>query len=137
MGGIGSGRWSTTVTRPTTEGLPRLDVRALARAGALAPGTAATLTWGETATVSTEAPTDDPDHLTLRYRACAGLGRWTFVQEPVSLTRTPCTFGGSRLWFTCPGCDARCALLYAFGGLFRCRWCHRLAYASSRSGTTS
>jgi hypothetical protein len=132
MGGYDSTRWRMTVTRLTTEGLPRLDVRALARAGALRPGAIATITWGEGATVTTEIPHDDPDHLTLRYRACAGFTSWAFVQESVSLTRTPCTYGGKRVWFVCPACRNRCALFYALGGCFRCRSCHRLAYASTR-----
>jgi hypothetical protein len=132
MGGFGSSRWEATVTRATTAGLPRLDVRTLARAGALRAGTAATVTWGEGATVVTEVAHNDPDHLTLRYRACVGYKRWAFVQESVSLTRTLCTYGGERVWFVCPGCRSRCALFYALGGCFHCRSCHRLAYASTR-----
>ena len=45
----------------------------------------------------------------------------------------PCNLGGSRAWFICPavGCGRRVAILYG-GGIFACRRCYRLAYASSR-----
>ena len=49
------------------------------------------------------------------------------------IVRTPCNLGGSRAWFICPavGCGRRVAILYG-GGIFACRRCYRLAYASSR-----
>ena len=50
--------------------------------------------------------------------------------ESIFLTRTPCHYGGSRLWFECPSCDRRCAKLYLLGGRFLCRRCHGLAYRS-------
>jgi len=70
--------------------------------------------------------------LTLRYRT-RGLGEaWTSVEEAVSLETTPCTYGGERWWFRCPGCGSRRAVLYCLGGLFRCRKCHDLAHSSTR-----
>lgn len=50
----------------------------------------------------------------------------------VSIERTPCRYGGTRLWFRCPRCHARRAVLYgtASDGRFGCRCCMRLAYAS-------
>ena len=48
----------------------------------------------------------------------------------IQLLRTPCHFGGTRLWFKCPGCRRRCAKLYFCDGSFRCRRCHELGYAS-------
>ena len=133
MGGTGSGRWGTTVTRITTDSLPQLDVRALAREGALEPGTSATITWGNGASVSTEAPLESPGWITLRYMACAGMGSWTSLSEHVPLSKTDCTFGGSRVWFYCPGCGRRRAILYGLQSRFRCRACHRLGYESTRS----
>ena len=135
MGGHGSGRWGTAVTRMTLEGLPRLDVRVLARAGGLVPGTSATVTWGGAASITTEVPFDDPHVVILAY--CIRThpnGRLSF-NEQIPLLTTPCTFGGTRVWFACPGCGARCAVLYAFRGLFRCRACHDLAYASTRTSS--
>lgn len=52
---------------------------------------------------------------------------------PVRIVRTPCNLGGSRPWFICPalGCGRRVAILYG-GGIFACRHCYQLAYASAR-----
>jgi Transposase DDE domain len=52
---------------------------------------------------------------------------------PVRVVRSPCNLGGSRAWFICPavGCGRRVAILYG-GGIFACRRCYRLAYASAR-----
>jgi hypothetical protein len=132
MGGDGSSRWNATVTRTSTAGLPQLDVRALAREGCLRPSTVATVTWGNGASVTSEVNPDDADAVTLRYRTCAGPGIWRDVQQRIPLTTTPGRFGGVRRWFACPGCGGRCAVLYALAGVFRCRTCHRLAYARTR-----
>ena len=40
---------------------------------------------------------------------------------------TPTRFGGTRQWFLCPSCKARCRILYG-GVQFRCRRCQRLKY---------
>jgi hypothetical protein len=132
MGGVGSSRWTTTVTRVTTEGLPRLDVRALAHAGALRPGTVTRIRWGPDAAIATVVPPDRTGVLVLRYDVGIGSRRLLLVEESLCLVTAPCTFGGVRVWFACPGCGARCAVLYSPGGLFRCRACHRLAYVSTR-----
>jgi hypothetical protein len=57
----------------------------------------------------------------------------------VSITTTPCNYGGVRLWFFCPGwknnisCRRRCRKLYLSGGqVFACRVCHELTYESTR-----
>lgn len=138
MGGYGSSRWGTTVTCLTTEGLPRLDVRALARAGGLVPGTSASITWqsgdGRIATIITSVPLDQPTSLFLEYTILTSTESWRSIREPIALAGTPCHYGGTRTWARCPGCTTQCAVLYGFGGGFRCRGCHGLAYASTREG---
>jgi hypothetical protein len=52
------------------------------------------------------------------------------ASQHVPLERTACHYGGARLWFRCPRCDRRVALLYHRGGRFACRTCCRLVYAS-------
>ena len=111
----------------------RLDVRTLAREGGLQPGATATVTWYGGASITTVVAPNDADIVTLRYRSRTGYGPWRAVSEYVSVTRTPCTLGGTRDWFGCPGCGTRCAVLYAFLDQFRCRSCHQLAYASTRA----
>ena len=132
MGGSGSTRWGMTVTRLTTNGLQLLDVRALARADALRPGTVSTVTWGSRS-ITVAVPANAPQlmelsyHHILRGRRTAGK-----MRESVSLSRTACMFGGARVWFRCPGCDGLCAILYELNGRFRCRACHHLAYETTR-----
>lgn len=49
----------------------------------------------------------------------------------VPILRTPCHFGGDRLWFGCPHCVRRAAVLFhrpATG--FVCRHCAQVAYTS-------
>ena len=50
----------------------------------------------------------------------------------VWIERTPCYYGGCRVWFRCPRCEHRCAVLYglASDGRFGCRQCMRLGDAS-------
>ena len=73
------------------------------------------------------------DRVILIYRHRSGDGKWKDEQYPVRIERTLCNKGGSRQWFICPavGCGRRVAILYG-GGIFACRHCHQLAYASSR-----
>jgi hypothetical protein len=54
-------------------------------------------------------------------------------EQNIGVTCTPCHFGGRRVWFVCPGCQRRCAILFA-GYMFACKGCHRLKYESQRSG---
>lgn len=42
----------------------------------------------------------------------------------VHVTTTPCNFGGTRLWFLCPSCGRRCAILYPV----LCRKCRKGRY---------
>ena len=132
MGGPGSTRWGMTLTRQTTEGLPQLDVRALARAGALVPGVAATVQWDESTQAFTHVTQAPPCRLVIWDAVRPNRGALPLVREVIHLDMTACTFGGTRPWFSCPGCGRRCAILYPVAGRFRCRVCQRLAYASTR-----
>jgi hypothetical protein len=57
-------------------------------------------------------------------------GGWPIVQLPnghiVEVTSTPCNFGRERVWFVCPGCGRRCAILYPWA----CRTCSGGRYES-------
>jgi hypothetical protein len=135
MGGPGSGNDWRFDAKYTTDDYLALDVRALARAGALRPGYRGG--WklagiGETAAfVYLEA---EHGGVTLRYRQRCG-GSSKSEEYRVTVVRTRCHIGGSRSWFLCPvrGCARRVAILYG-GGIFACRHCYNLAYASSREG---
>ena len=45
----------------------------------------------------------------------------------ISLLWSPCSYGGERPWFACPGCARRCAVLYLENPL-RCRLCLQVRY---------
>ena len=52
------------------------------------------------------------------------------AQTTVRLLQTRPNFGGSRVWFQCPGCRRRSKKLYALETRpsFACRGCHSLVY---------
>lgn len=58
------------------------------------------------------------------------------ASQTITTTTTPCHYGGSRTWFTCPVCDDRAAVLYLRAGRFACRRCQRVSY-STQSGSES
>jgi hypothetical protein len=112
-----------------------IDVNKLHREGGLRPGWSA-WQWRrgqeKTASINWRA---EGDRLHLVYRVGIG-GDWEDVAQTVPIVRVPCTFGGVRPYFICPGvvngipCGRRVAKLYAAGRYFLCRYCYRLPYAS-------
>lgn len=134
MGGLGSGsRWRYGA-KSTTDDYRTLDVRRWAREGMLRPGYQGGWHWtrdGETvASIQMRA---EQGRVILTYRHRHAGKDWQDEHYPVRLAWTPCPFGGQRPWFRCPalGCGRRVAILYC-GGIFACRHCHQLAYASAR-----
>lgn len=121
MGGLGSGFQGTA--KATTDDRLRLDIKALAKAGALEPGARATV-QATRGSLATEAL---PGALVLVYRLNGAPRR-----DVIDLERAPCRFGGSRPWFLCPWCGRRCAGLYASTGGFCCRQCATLNYPATR-----
>ena len=112
-----------------------LDVRRLARMDCLRPGTSYGWTWRDGyGDVVGNARITVPDtcRVLLSYRWTPYGGESQHVCCNVPLCRTPCNYGASRVWFRCPRCDQRCALIYfgAPGGQYGCRRCSRVAYTS-------
>ena len=54
------------------------------------------------------------------------------VEVSVEWTAQRGATGGRRPWWICPRCARRCALVYLRRGVWACRRCHRLTYASTR-----
>ena len=141
MGGVGSGRRSGW-GRDTVDACLSLDVNELHREGCLRPGCAGGSQWtrdgDRVANIDLRATAN---RLVLSYRYQLNGGEWMVVDEPVSIVRVPCRFGGSRPYFRCPGvvnnvpCGRRVAKLYLAGRLFLCRHCNSLTYASRNEGT--
>jgi hypothetical protein len=67
-----------------------------------------------------------------------GGGYGEFITQRVPVTWTLCALGGRRPWFRCDVysrdryCGRRVALLHSAGGLFACRHCRGLVYASQQ-----
>ena len=50
------------------------------------------------------------------------------IKQRIYFDRTPCNYGGDRIWFRCPPCGRRCAVVYASGKYYFCRVCCNLTY---------
>jgi hypothetical protein len=131
MGGPGSGNHGRCGAKSTTDDYRTLDVRLCARAGVLRHGYRGGWQWSRDGeTVASIRMRTEHDRVIL---ARSGGDEWKDEQYPVRIVHTPCNLGGSRPWFICPaiGCGRRVAILYG-GGIFACRYCYQLTYASSR-----
>lgn len=123
MGGSNSGRWGG---RPRCESYSAIDVRDWQRQKLLDNvGGIFMLLWGGHGGfgIRVDVRADD---VMLSYTAASGEQR----TESVQLTRTPCHYGGARVWFRCPSCYRLCAKLYLRQERFLCRQCHGLRYRS-------
>lgn len=109
-----------------TEDTLQLDVRQLHRDGYLMTPRLLTWQWGCGATIQLAT---SPDAVTFTYRYREWGGEWRDVVQRVSITRTPCHYGGSRPWFQCPCCLQRVAILYLWN-VPACRKCLKLVYST-------
>jgi hypothetical protein len=109
-----------------TESCLRLDLRHLGRQGVLR-GSFTSWAWtrdGEQ-TASIGIRPQGKYSLRLEY-ACDGVPS----EQAVRLEYTPCHMGGERVWFGCPVCHRRCAVLFMRAKRFACHKCQRLTYSS-------
>ena len=134
MGGLASGR-RPGGGKATTSRRYALDVRHLQRGGWLQPGNRLQWQWRGKGGASIGIGIEE-DRVTLSYTHRHRSGAQTEQDYPVRLARTPCTYGGERVWFLCPCCARRVAILYLGNPMFACRQCSRLAYASQRKSAT-
>ena len=132
MGGRGSGRRSSYCGKPETNDSMPLDIRKLARSGALVPGHSFGWRWlvnnRQVAGISIRV---DWQSMVLAYRVRS---TGELVEQRVHTQTSPCHLGGGRRWFTCPQCSKRVAVLYAPGRYFACRNCYGLGYATQKDG---
>jgi len=109
-----------------------LDINWLNREGNLRPGCHSSISWtrgGEPCgSISLAA---HESQITLSYTNTRD-GKSEDVKQPISISRTPCNYGGTRPWFLCPHCCRRVSKLYAAGKYFLCRHCYSLAYHSQQ-----
>lgn len=129
------GGWRYGAGRPgwhaKTTDCYNLDVRDLQRRKLLDPGNAFTWTWSRGGQVlASIGARAKRDHLTLSF-----LRNGQPVDVDLEIQSTPCTFGGRRLWFSCPRCSRRVAIVYLIH-VCGCRKCLGLVYPSQSENPT-
>jgi hypothetical protein len=128
MGGMGSGKRSTHGQMGFAADCCRLDIRLWKRRGLLHPGKVFEGTIGSSGSNGSHPPVrvrmyrDDVEVTT------SSNGPSHESNEVViALERTPCALGGERVWFRCPKCYRRAAVLYLASEIM-CRTCAKLKY---------
>lgn len=134
----------TVVNEPKTEAdhITQLSIRDLTKRRILDGMLPCTLRWrngilGAEQTVDVAVSRRGKKQICeLSYELGASSTGENFHQCKVTITTTPCHYGGTRRWFLCPMkkdgilCKKRVVILYLKGGSFGCRHCHHLTYAS-------
>jgi hypothetical protein len=129
MGGFGSGHYYRISKQDTFEEHRRVYIGFLAKQGMLKPGTTSTMSWnrgGET--TGSIIVRGGLDMVTFSYTCTMYGGESESIEQEIEIERTPCHYGGSRPWFTCPTCFNRVGVLVGAGRLFKCRKCYQLPY---------
>jgi len=135
MGGPGSGNWCRWDKKATLDEVKQIDVRYLRRNKLLKPGATGSLQWSSRGQSRGNLHfTYQQDYLQLNYRYKTGGDEWKPVEEFICFDWTPCNYGGDRLWFKCPHCSRRVAILYGYGVRFLCRHCYKIPYSSQQEG---
>lgn len=120
------------MTKTCTDSMRSVDVRELKREGFLLPGKVYSTGWfrhgAPTATLKAKAR---DDALWVEYRSLMRSGDWHTFSQLIALERTPCHLGGERVWWLCPSCANRVAILYG-GHELACRKCWGSAYRCQR-----
>ena len=139
MGGSGSGNRYRWDTKTTADSCHAIDVRRWHREGKFRPGTTFSWAWLRDDVIRASIGVVVHEHgVELRYTVSPNTEQAEKVQYTIPLTWTPCTYGGRRPWFLCPGvvdgraCGRRVAKLYDRGRYFLCRHCYDLTYESRR-----
>jgi hypothetical protein len=131
--------------KTTVEQATQLNIFKLKEFGLLDGFRASTLTWthrpsGHENSIGITVDIEEPKpYVKVKYtNTSRSTGEKTDYDYKISLTTTPCNFGGVRYWFICPlskngvYCGRRTGTLYlASGGhYFGCRHCYNLSYES-------
>ena len=145
MGGFGSGKWADVMTRKVNTGLCRtLSVKRLKRMGVFdvdRVGEVFSIRWvnefGEDAGMVSIIPQVRSNGNGNKTSLRVDIGGIVTGQD-ISLTTTPCHYGGVRHLFLCPAvvdgmlCENRVGMLYLppAAKVFGCRHCYGLTYES-------
>jgi hypothetical protein len=140
MGGLGSGKRHRHCVKRLTVDYDQLNVQLLKRRGSIYMGSGGGFGPSRIVHVSDHLSGANRStefdrffrvmiysyHIVLTYPYAAPMGPSSTV---VDLERTPCTFGGERVWFRCPNrrCGRRVTVLFVAGDIM-CRKCAGLNY---------
>jgi len=130
--------------KTTVEQATQLSIFKLKEFGLLRGYSASTLTWthkasGKQDSIGITVDIEDEPYVKVNYTITdRTTGEKTKYDYKISLTSTPCHFGGVRYWFICPlsvngvYCGRRTGTLYiaSGGNYFGCRHCYNLSYQS-------
>ena len=107
--------------RRTVEQTRSIDIRALQRAGYFTVPKQGSWIWQREDKITAKTWIDwNGERLRIR-------------DQIIDIGRTPCRFGGHRLWFRC-SCGGHVSTLYSPNGLpWACRHCYRLTYATRQT----
>jgi hypothetical protein len=137
MGGFGSGRWYRWDKRFFLDECLPIDVRRWQRDGLLRHGKSFVWCWPKTPEVYYFINVKvEPSQVILMFRHRARSEDWHEEEMSVALTHTPCHYGGQRIWFVCPSCSCRAAVLRCQRSHFVCRRCARVPYQSQSQTQT-
>jgi len=129
--------------KDTIEDCTQLSIFKLKEFGLLKEWSATTLTWtrrlsGKKSSIGAIIDVTDEPYIKVNYTITDRDGNKTDYDYKITLTTTPCNFGGVRYWFICPlsvngnFCGRRVGTLYLGPGgkYFGCRHCYNLSYES-------
>lgn len=135
LGGFGSGKYDRYGRKRACEEVKSIDIRELKRKNCLGKESYICLSWTfgrkSSGNISMKILGDRLNFLYSTIDNRSG-GKQEFNYW-INLDYTLCNYGGKRVWFLCPICYRRRALLY-YGqdGYFKCRKCANLNYRSSQ-----
>ncbi len=125
--------------RPVAENYKKIRISSLKRDGYLAQWYSGIISWGC-------GPGEYKESIKIECSINPMYPNIKFIYNQisylVSLTTTPCHFGGKRYWFVCPltingrDCGKRVGVLYKGNDYFGCRHCFNLTYQSRRDNPT-
>ena len=130
--------------KTTVEQATQLSIFKLKEFNLLRGYAATTLTWthrpsGKQSSIGIVVDIGDEPYVKVNYTVTdRSTGEKTDYDYKISLTATPCNYGGARYWFICPlsvngvYCGRRTGTLYiaSGGNYFGCRHCYDLSYES-------
>jgi hypothetical protein len=129
VGGNGSGQWTRLDVKVKTNTLFRIDINDLRSTSGLEPGARGQV-WQAVRGVLGNFVLYEvkKDRVLLKYEYQSPDKEAQLVIETIWLDHTVPHFGGKRVWFSCPKCCKRVAVLFRVDRRFRCRKCHKLSY---------